>query len=313
MKIQFDEETHEYKVDNKKVESVTTILNAMLNKPALINWSANVSCDYIESYIKRNRKEENINTIKLLNAVETARTAWVKKRTQTANSGTRLHKWLEDWGKSLVGKENPLEISEPDKEKLSPIDRTDRQTRDCALGFINALNRFQFVKILNCEKKVLRKSNTVLEAHSTYGQPMPNMYCGTVDMIATIKNNIKSGNTVQKIIEHISPNEEINVVMDWKTSGAVYEENLLQVAAYKQAYEQMEVRPVNAGIVVSCAKEDKKNKVAGNFTIKTISGNSLHQRTSLFNMLVDAYYWKENLHNENTQTVEVFNSASTDV
>ena len=51
MKFEFKEKTHKYKIDGKKILGTTTVLG-MINKPALIQWAANLSAAYALSLDK---------------------------------------------------------------------------------------------------------------------------------------------------------------------------------------------------------------------------------------------------------------------
>jgi hypothetical protein len=91
----FDEEEHLYLLDGKPLTGVTTILR-VLAKPALIQWSADEACKYVQT---------NLTNIEQLDTVlKEARLAHRKKKEKAGDIGTEAHKLIENWIKG----ERPL-------------------------------------------------------------------------------------------------------------------------------------------------------------------------------------------------------------
>lgn len=102
----FEEKTHSYKLDGKRLTGVTTIIG-VLDKPALVAWSANCVADCLEEHLT---KGETIT----FKEIDEARTAWAKKRDKAGDTGTRIHNAIEEYVKSKINSqpEPILELTE---------------------------------------------------------------------------------------------------------------------------------------------------------------------------------------------------------
>jgi hypothetical protein len=89
----FDEKKHQYWLDGRLLQGVTSILGVVA-KPALIQWAANMACDYIEESCQDIDWSDPEHRQALLNA---ARKAHAKKRDKAADDGTDLHALIEDY------------------------------------------------------------------------------------------------------------------------------------------------------------------------------------------------------------------------
>lgn len=88
MEFTFNEKSHRYFLDGKPLSGVTTVLG-VIAKPALINWAARMSADYIL---------ENLKDLKDLEQVcELAKNAHNRKKDKGAEAGSDIHAWIESW------------------------------------------------------------------------------------------------------------------------------------------------------------------------------------------------------------------------
>jgi hypothetical protein len=83
----FDEKEHAYTWGGTFVPGVTTILK-VINKPALIQWSANMACDHFLREIAGGRED-------LAAIHKEAKVAHRKKSKAAADSGTNVHEYAE--------------------------------------------------------------------------------------------------------------------------------------------------------------------------------------------------------------------------
>lgn len=100
----FRESDHMYFMDGKPMTGVTTIL-AVIAKPALIQWAANMACDYIHEKVVKpiGRGEEQYPIFrKLPEILEEARTAHRKKKEAAGEAGTDVHSLIEKWIKRCI-------------------------------------------------------------------------------------------------------------------------------------------------------------------------------------------------------------------
>jgi len=99
VELLFNSFRHAYTVGAEKITSVTKILS-VINKPALINWSARMAVEYIADSIDPGKSydELELNTI-----FKFARKAHWQKKVDAGDIGTFVHKWIEDY----INGENP--------------------------------------------------------------------------------------------------------------------------------------------------------------------------------------------------------------
>lgn len=89
LNFKFDPVAHVYTLDGKRMYGVTTVLN-VINKPALVQWSANMAVDYIENdpyYVLEGRVDPK--------TLEEARTAHRRNAKEAADKGTDIHAVIE--------------------------------------------------------------------------------------------------------------------------------------------------------------------------------------------------------------------------
>ena len=87
----FDEKTHRYYLDGKAMTGVTTVLG-VINKPALITWSANCAVDFIKAEIEKQTQQGlDIAGLAFGELFTDARTAHTRKRDTAAEQGTDIH------------------------------------------------------------------------------------------------------------------------------------------------------------------------------------------------------------------------------
>lgn len=80
--ITFDEGTHRYKIDGKLIDGVTTV-QSIIAKPELIQWAANMAVEAIGNGATPRE----------------ARYAHQTRKDSTADLGTRVHAWIEEYFK----------------------------------------------------------------------------------------------------------------------------------------------------------------------------------------------------------------------
>jgi len=89
IKLQFDAKKHHYTVDGVTVDGVTSILN-IINKPALVYWSANKAAEYIEKNLPIGRALDELEVKKLASGCKTAHRTL---KDDAADIGTMFHNW----------------------------------------------------------------------------------------------------------------------------------------------------------------------------------------------------------------------------
>lgn len=101
-KFEFNEKDHIYTLDGKPLYGVTSVLG-VIAKPALIQWSANMACEFINSHrlggsINLTTGEEVVCFEKGFETIlKEAKQAHKKKKENSADIGTKVHKAIEEW------------------------------------------------------------------------------------------------------------------------------------------------------------------------------------------------------------------------
>lgn len=152
----FDQMKHAYFYEGRRVPSVTTVLS-VINKPALINWSANMAADYFKAQIEPGVSYDEIQ----LNTIwKEAKSAHYKKKVETGDIGTFVHEWVEKYIKG---------------EKSAPP--VNDQLRESTEQFLQ-WQKDHKVKFLASEQVIYSKEHN---------------YCGTLDFICTIDGKLVLG------------------------------------------------------------------------------------------------------------------------
>lgn len=93
--VQFSEAAHRYKVDGKYKEGVTSIIK-ILSKDGLIQWAANMVCEYIRANCQPlSASSKSIWQVSELD-LKKAKYAHASFRDDSADIGKQVHKWIEN-------------------------------------------------------------------------------------------------------------------------------------------------------------------------------------------------------------------------
>ena len=92
MTLKFNEGNHSYYLDGKRVQGVTTILNAGIPKPALVNWAARTVAEYVADNIHQLEQWSGMGHDALVAALSQAHRT---KRDTAAVRGTDVHNLAE--------------------------------------------------------------------------------------------------------------------------------------------------------------------------------------------------------------------------
>jgi len=104
MEFTFDEKTHTYKLDGKRMTGVTTVLG-IIAKPALIQWSANMAVEYVmDNFTERLLKYPLPSKDEMDLFFKEAKTAHRRKKEDAGQKGTDVHKEIEVLVKKAIEK-----------------------------------------------------------------------------------------------------------------------------------------------------------------------------------------------------------------
>lgn len=156
VELVFDEFKHTYYFNGNRVPSVTGVLS-VINKPALVNWAANMASDHWKSSVEPG---VSYDEIQLNNIWKDAKYAHNKKKTDSADIGSFVHKWVEDF---IHGRKPPEPVND--------------QLRESTERFLKWKNDHK-VKFLSSEQVVYSREHN---------------YCGTLDFICNIGGKLFLG------------------------------------------------------------------------------------------------------------------------
>lgn len=161
----FEGRRHRYiwQEKDKLVKSVTTALK-IIAKPALIQWAANMSVEYMKKVIAPGQAYDEPELEEIW---ERARFAHKDKKVQAGKIGTILHKWVEQYINWKVKKIDPKTGKKQEKPEL-PVNK---KLRKSCIKFKKWVKKND-VRFLVAEQVVLSKKY---------------MYCGTTDFICKYK------------------------------------------------------------------------------------------------------------------------------
>ena len=213
----FDEDDHTYKVDGKRIHSVTKVLDACFPK-YLTTWAVTEGADFFKASLEPYRlaPTEEVGTFMLPSKVvdhihKGIITAYKMVSTEAAQVGTMVHNWLNEaiqW-KMGRGEEPALPINE--------------EAKNCIRAFKKWASGLE-MEWLATEQKIYHHSDTPHHC-----------YCGTIDALVRIG--------------------EREYLIDFKTSKKIYKPNHLQVAAYSHALAAQDDKKAPHGIVLRLDKE----------------------------------------------------------
>ena len=112
MKYSFDDKNHIHLLDDKPLLGVTSVLN-VISKPFLIQWSANMACEYVRDNLKDISELEEI--------LSKAKTAHRKKKEAAGDWGTEIHAWIEAFVLSEINDTAPAPKLPDDKMKRKAV------------------------------------------------------------------------------------------------------------------------------------------------------------------------------------------------
>jgi hypothetical protein len=113
IEIVFDSFKHSYSIGSEKIPSVTTVLGATFNKPALVNWSAGMCADYIkESW----NPGQSYDEVEIATIVDAGRKAHWEKKKSAGEMGSFVHNFLDHYFK---GENPPIPVNKELRESVN--------------------------------------------------------------------------------------------------------------------------------------------------------------------------------------------------
>ena len=205
----FNKEKHVHALDGKPLTGVTTILS-VIAKPMLIQWAANMACDYISNYVAEkwsNSYEAGSDTYlaELLPVLKEARTAHRKKKEAAGDWGTDVHSFVEQAIKKSMAVSGEFlyeNFNDANSDEFH-TQGVNEKIQEVFNHFCNWANQNK-VKFLASEKNVWSEKMWV---------------GGICDIICEIDGK--------------------RYVGDIKTSSGIYPEHFIQASAYAQMLTEM--------------------------------------------------------------------------
>jgi hypothetical protein len=158
VELVFDSVKHTYEANGKIVFGVTSI-TGILDKPALVYWSANMGAEFADKTLVPGMVIDELNKPAIIDGIKTA---FRKRSKEAADIGTAVHKYLEEYLNAGISGE-PLPAM-PHNENI----------KNAILAFLEWTKENK-VKFIAAERKVYSKK---------YG------YAGTLDALAEVNGEL---------------------------------------------------------------------------------------------------------------------------
>ena len=156
VEIMFNDDAHIYYKDDKRIPSVTNILQ-VIAKPALVPWAAKVTAEYIKSKIMAGVPYDELY---LNDVFESGKMAHKTQKQSAGSAGTLIHSWIERY---IKGEKPEMPVSE---EMVRSVEK-----------FLKWVEEYK-VEFVACEGAVYSQK---------YG------FTGTFDFIAKINGELVMG------------------------------------------------------------------------------------------------------------------------
>jgi len=158
VELVFDSVKHTYEANGKIVFGVTSI-TGVLDKPALMYWSANMGAEYADKVLVPGMVIDELNKPAIIEGIKTA---FRKKSKEAADIGTAVHKYLEDYLNAGINGE-PL-----------PEMPVNKHIKNAILAFLEWTKENK-VKFVSAERKVYSKKHG---------------YAGTLDALGYVNGKL---------------------------------------------------------------------------------------------------------------------------
>lgn len=227
-RLEFNEANHSYKLDGKRLPSVTTILGIM-GKGGLVPWAANMAAQHFHDEVAKLLFEDENGSLfaefgvggmeKLSGIHQGAKTAHNRAATDGAYKGSLVHDAIAQYHTDYLDYEPPV-----DPQAALAMGAFLDWFGGCGLDVIESERM-----ILDAKCRYVGTTDIVLVPKKEYAKP----FC----IVADVKTNNKSSS---------SPT-------------GIYPEHLLQLAAYAKAYEDETGMFVKETRVIHCGKDGLHN------------------------------------------------------
>lgn len=225
------DQNHNYYADEagtKRYWGITTILG-VIAKPALIQWAANMACDYVRekvvdpiSNLPKGEVADMFSILQTLpDVLEEARYAHTKKKEKAGEEGTSIHEQIEKLIKASLQLDGKLEAY------MIQEDMPEQVKEFVQWAIVNN------VKFLGSEVRLCSQKLYV---------------AGTADFIAEVNGKLMVG--------------------DVKTSSAIYPEHIWQATAYAFMAREMGLYEDFKGVVIVNVPKRGGIKVQENYDLK---------------------------------------------
>lgn len=211
-------------LNNRRLPSSTTI-TGQLDKPALVQWAANMTATYFQEELidkiqKGDLTIESVQRMDLRDINKSARLHHKKKKEEAGDLGTRVHHWINAYLKAEEGEDIQFD---PDMEKACSAFMEWYLTNE-----VHALD-------LNIDGENRKMIELTVWSKEAGG------YAGTLDLVAYVLNEEKTAHDL--------------TLIDFKTGKAIYTDMAMQVSSYFHAFEERFKKKVRRSAIVRLDKE----------------------------------------------------------
>jgi hypothetical protein len=246
LELRFDKEAWTYYLVGELGEltpqyGVTSVIKIIDKSAMLVPWAAKMAIEKLLRTVPVQVISTGLDDLSPLSMVPAmsladftrlaleAKAAHKERLEDAGTVGHQAHQFLEEWIKAgLSGK-----MEEQDKMLKSVIQLTDERAVNCVKAALKWVKTHS-VRWLHTEKKIYSRTNK---------------YAGTMDGLAKFSSCQDRSCCAEQFSDQL-------VLVDFKTSNALRLEYILQVSAYKNAYQEEHGTLIEHGVVLRLGKED---------------------------------------------------------
>jgi hypothetical protein len=258
VELRYDVKNHEYLLVTEdgleQLPSVTHICHLLDKSQVLMPWAT--KCMYQEILEKVTNLDGTVvvSWTEFEKIVKEAKTAHKRQLEKAGDVGSQAHNWIESYSKSL--------IDDAAAATQLIIDNTpeDMKAKSACIAFLDWSVKHN-VRPICAERKVFS---------------LKYRYAGTMDGTCLIDSCDNPECCPKEFKDHLA-------IIDYKTSNYLYDEFVLQVASYKQAYQEETGEQIEDCFLIKLNKDDAE------FTVWHMGPETFEDDWAAFKSLLDAY------------------------
>lgn len=235
IKLVFDESKHTYKVNNEVVYGVTSIVS-VISKPGLVYWAANAGAQKFTEFAKPGMVLDEVLIKQMADLIKSAH---VESKNKSADIGTMIHDWLEQFLKAGLEKK-PLPEKPVNPEMRNAIDAFLEWTKQNKVKFLESERKVYSIKHKyagTCDAVAMVNGKLTIIDFKTTNAVYPEMFLQTVAYQKALEEETGKQFTHNLILRLYKEIPEKGIPPFEVIETTNHEENFKTFLACKRIYE----------------------------------------------------------------------------